>query len=138
MRAFEILWIVLFRFRPLSRLWAVCLILVNLASLLFLDSYYAWYNLIAVGVGVSLMIVIYLRLGFVRLLGIGHALWIPMIGIFLADMPDRSAEPALYVWLVLLIAFNTASLVIDAVDVARFALGERAPHYSWEPRDPAL
>ena len=131
MRAFEILWIVLFRFKPVARIWAVFLILVNLASLFFLDTYYGCVNLVAVCAGISVMILIYLRMGFVRLLGIGHVFWIPMIGYFLTDLPDQATNNALYWWVLLLIAFNTISLVIDAIDVTRFAKGERSPHYEW-------
>ncbi len=132
MRAFEILWIVLFRFKPIARTWAICLILVNLASLLFLDSYYAWFNLVAVGVGISLMIVIYFRLGFVRLLGAGHFLWVPMIAYFVSNLPDKDTDPALFWWVCVLAGFNSVSLVIDAIDVARFLKGERNPHYVWQ------
>ena len=131
MRAFEILWIVLFRFAPLPRVWAICLILVNLGSLFFLDTFYAQMNLIAIGAGIAVMIAIYLRLGFVRLLGIGHVLWIPMIGYFLMNLPDSISQPGLYTWVVILIACNSVSLVIDAIDVSRFLRGEREPHYRW-------
>ncbi len=131
MRVLEILWIVLFRFRPIARIWVVCLILVNLAALLFLDTYYAWVNVVASGAGIVVMIVIYTKMGFVRLLGIGHVLWIPMILYFLTDLPDRTASPALYLWVVSLITFNSVSLFIDTVDVVRFIRGERSPHYKW-------
>ncbi len=131
MRALEILWIVLFRFSPLARVWAVCLILVNLSSLLFLDSIYGQLNLAAVCLGVSVMIAIYFRLGFVRLLGIGHIFWIPMIAYILGNPPDKLTDPTLYHWVALLIGFNAISLVIDAIDVTRFVRGERSPHYEW-------
>ncbi|MES0828296.1 hypothetical protein [Ruegeria sp. SCP11] len=131
MRAFEILWIVLFRFPPVARIWAVCLILVNLGSLFFFDTIYAQMNFAAIGIGVALMIFIYQRLGFVRLLGIGHILWVPMIAYFLMNLPDTMSHPTLYTWVVAVIVFNTVSLVIDSIDVLRFLRGERAPHYTW-------
>ncbi len=131
MRAFEILWIALFRFQPVARVWAVCLILVNLGSLFFLDTIYAQMNLAAIGLGIALMIFIYQRVGFARLLGIGHILWVPMIAYFLMNLPDAMSQPTLYVWVVALIVFNTVSLVIDSIDVLRFLRGERAPHYTW-------
>ncbi|MEX0316376.1 MAG: hypothetical protein AB3N21_00400 [Ruegeria sp.] len=131
MRAFEILWIVLFRFHWIARIWAILLILVNLAALLFLDTYYAKACLLAAAAGIAVMIAIYLKQGFVRLLGIGHVFWIPMLAWFAWDLPDASENHALFVWVVLLIAFNSISLVIDVLDVTRYLRGERAPFYRW-------
>lgn len=131
MQVFEILWIVLLRFRPLPRIWAICLIAVNLGALFFLDTSYGKVALLAALMGIAVMIVIYTRLGFVRLLGIGHVFWIPMLIWFVSAMPDRQADPALYWWVVMLIAFNATSLIVDAADVIRYLRGERAPHYHW-------
>jgi len=107
------------------------LILVNPGSLFFLDTVYGQMNLAAVGIGIALMAAIYLKMGFVRLLGIGHILWIPMIACFLTNLPDETQQPALYSWVILLIVFNTLSLIIDAVDLLRYLRGEREPHYEW-------
>lgn len=130
-RAFEILGIVLFRFRPLPRLWAIVLIAVNAASLLFVHTIYGQANLVAVLAAIGVMAVIYARLGFVRLLGIGHAFWIPMLIGFALHMPDPDEQPWLYYWVVSLMVCNTISLVVDAVDAARFFAGDRQPHYNW-------
>ncbi len=131
MRTFEILWIVLFRFRPLPRLWAIALILVNAGALFFLDTCYGLAVLGAALAGVAVMAVIHARLGFVRLLGIGHGFWIPMLIWFAADLPDRTATPLLHDWVMTVIVFNAVSLLIDAIDVGRYVAGERRPHYVW-------
>jgi hypothetical protein len=131
MYVFEILWIVLFRFAPLPRIWAICLIAVNLGALFFLDTFYGRVALLVALAGIAVMMVIYTRLGFVRLLGIGHVFWVPMLIWFASSLPDRQTDPALYWWVVVLIGFNAVSLVIDAADVARYLRGERAPHYRW-------
>lgn len=131
MRALELLWIVLFRFKPIARIWVVCLMLINVASVFFLNTFYGWFNLIAVCVGISIMTAIYVQLGFVRLLGIGHVLWIPMVACFLADLPDRYTQPSLFYWVVSLVTFNSISLVIDTIDVARYWGGDRKPYYEW-------
>lgn len=47
------------------------------------------------------------------------------------DLPDKQTDPLLYYWVLNLIAFNSVSLVIDAIDVIRFAASERSPHYVW-------
>ncbi|MEX0350781.1 MAG: hypothetical protein AB3N15_15270 [Paracoccaceae bacterium] len=131
MHAFELLWIVLLRFAPLPRVWAICLIAVNLGALFFLGTYYGRVALLAALAGVAVMIVIYSRLGFVRLLGIGHVFWIPMLIWFASDLPSQQTNPDLYWWVIALMAFNSLSLIIDAVDVLRYLRGERAPHYHW-------
>ena len=130
MQALEILAIVLFRFRPLPRLWAILLIVVNGAAIVFWRTSYGQIALVAVGAAIVTMSVIYARLGFVRLLGVGHVFWIPMLVGFALHLPDRSQEPWLYVWVLSLLACNTLSLVIDTIDVARFVAGERNPHYT--------
>lgn len=122
----------LFRFRPLARFWAVLLILVNLGALLFLDTWYGRVALAAIIAAVVVMIVIHAKLGFVRLLGIGHLFWIPMLVWFAVDLPNRATHPALWWWVILLMGFNLVSLVIDSIDVWRFIRSERDPHYVWE------
>ncbi len=131
MRAFEILGIVLLRFRPLPRIWAVFLIAVNAGSLIFIDTVYGQLNLLAILAGITVMIIIHARLGFVRLLGIGHIFWVPMLIWFVQNLPDRAVDPLLHFWVLILIVSNTGSLVIDAADVWRFIRGERTPHYVW-------
>ncbi len=135
LKSLEILGIVLLRFRAVPRAWAIALILVNLGSLVFLDTRYGLLNLLAVLTGISVMAVIYARLGFVRLLGIGHIFWIPILVWFAFDLPDKTQDPALYYWVLSLIMFNSISLVIDTIDVLRFAGGDRKPHYVWRPSD---
>lgn len=127
----EMLGIVLFRFRAVPRAWAIALIVVNLGSLLFLDTRYGLVNLVALLAGISVMAVIYAQVGFVRLLGIGHIFWVPMLIWFLFDLPDRAQDPVLYSWVLTMMVFNTISLVIDAADVVRYAAGEREPYYVW-------
>ncbi len=137
MKSLEILWIVLFRFRMLPRVWAILLILVNAGSLIFIDTHYGQLNLAAVLAAIMVMALIYARLGFVRLLGVGHVFWIPMLIWFATDLPDRTEQPWLYAWVVSLIVCNCISLVIDTIDAARFIGGDRRPHYTWKPANGA-
>ncbi len=132
LRSLEVLWIVLFRFPLIPRVWASLLILVNLCGLFFIHTIYGQFCLAAVGAAVVVMAIIYLRMGFVRLLGIGHIFWIPMLIWFALNLPDRIEQPRLYDWLICLFVFNSISLVIDAIDVTRFVRGERQPHFTWK------
>ena len=129
---FELFAIVLVRFRPVQRIWGAWLVAVNAACLLFIQHTEAQVALAAVGVAVLAQALIYQRRRFIRLLGVTHALWIPMLtwmALRLDSLPK--GETAFHVWLVMLIATNTISLAIDAWDATRFALGERRPHYVW-------
>ena len=129
---FELFGIVLVRFRPVQRVWAAWLVAVNAACLLFIQHVEAQVTLGAVGIAVLAQALIYQRKRFIRLLGVTHALWIPMltwIALRLDTLPKE--EAAVRAWLIVLIATNAVSLAIDAWDAARFLLGERRPHYAW-------
>jgi len=129
---FELLGIVLVRFRPVQRIWGAWLVAVNGACLLFIAQIEAQIALAAVGIAVLAQALIYQRKRFIRLLGVTHVLWVPMltwIALRLDTLPKE--EPAFHVWLITLIATNAVSLAIDAWDATRFILGERRPYYVW-------
>lgn len=132
MRTFELLGIVLFRFRLLPRLWVMLLMLVNVGAVAFLDTIYGQLSLASVLAAVVIMAVLYAKLGFVRLLGIAHIFWFPMLIWFAFNLPDRSAQPWLYYWVTVLMVIDVISLVIDTYDVARYIGGDRQPYYAWK------
>jgi hypothetical protein len=79
---------------------------------------------------------IYYRLGFVRILGLGHVLWIPMaiwLWTRLDQTPPRTST--FKYWMLIVIVMNTLSLVMDAVDVVRYIKGDRKPYYTLEKMD---
>ena len=128
----ELLGIVLIRFRPVQRIWGTWLIGVNGACLLFITHIEAQVALAAVGVAVLAQALIYQRKCFIRLLGVTHIIWVPML-VWMALRLDTLPEGdiAFHVWLVTLIATNAVSLAIDAWDATRFLGGERQPYYVW-------
>ncbi|MFO0705458.1 MAG: hypothetical protein U0412_01285 [Nitrospira sp.] len=129
---FELLGIVLVRFRPVQRLWGAWLVAANAAGLLFITHLEAQIALAAVGLALLAQALIYQRKRFIRLLGTTHVLWVPMLAwmvLRLDTLPEE--EPAFRVWLLTLIATNAISLAIDTWDAARFVRGERQPHYAW-------
>jgi hypothetical protein len=128
----EVFGIVLLRFRPVQRIWGAWLVAVNSACLLFIQHAEAQVTLAAVGVAVLAQALIYQRRRFVRLLGVTHILWVPMlawIALRLDAIPGE--ERAFRAWLIVLVATNAVSLAIDAWDATRFATGERRPYYAW-------
>jgi hypothetical protein len=125
----EIFGIVLVRFRPVQRIWGAWLVAVNSACLLFIQHVEAQVTLAAVGVAVLAQALIYQRKRFIRLLGVTHAVWIPMLAWMALRLPRD--EPAFRAWILALIATNAVSLAIDAWDATRFIRGERQPYYAW-------
>jgi hypothetical protein len=129
---FELFGIVLVRFRPVQRIWGAWLVAVNAASLLFIQHVEAQVALGAVGVAALAQALIYQRKRFIRLLGVTHVLWVPMLtwmALRIDALPKE--EMAFRAWIVMLIATNAVSLAIDGWDATRFALGERRPYYEW-------
>jgi hypothetical protein len=110
----------------------IWLVAVNAAGLLFVTHAEAQVALAIVGAAVLMQALIYRRRRFVRILGVTHILWVPMIAWMatrLGSVPPQ--ESAFRNWLMVLIATNLLSLVIDVWDAARFVRGERSPHYTW-------
>ena len=71
---------------------------------------------------------IYVKKGFVRLLGLGHLVaWMPLMVWYSQVISRGSAEGAFKCWLISVLTVNGISMVIDFVDVVRYSLGERQP-----------
>ena len=123
--------IVFLRFRPMPRLWNVWLVGVNMGCLYFITHIEAQVVLAVTLVSVVVQALIYQRIGFTRVLGSAHLLWVPMFAWIATRLDSIATDPALYAWVLVLAATNAMSMVIDGVDVTRFIRGERAPHYRW-------
>jgi len=123
--------VIFLRFRAIPRLWCVWLVGVNVACLWFITHIEAQVVLAATAVVVSSQTLIYQRIGFTRILGSTHILWIPMFAWMATRIDTIMGEPALANWLILLFATNMVSIVVDTIDAIRFLRGERAPYYRW-------
>jgi hypothetical protein len=131
----ELFGIVYLRFRPVPRLWCVWLVGVNAACVLLLAHVEAQVVLAVTAVAVTVQTLIYQRIGFTRILGVVHILWLPMFAWMATRAETIASDPSLANWIVLLFATNAISMIVDAVDVIRFFLGEREPHYRWKLAD---
>ncbi len=127
----KIFGIVFLRFRPVPRIWNVWLVGVNLMCLYFIGHLEAQVVLATTVLSVFGQAMIYGRIGFTRVLGIGHLLWVPMFAWLATRLDSTAAYPELQVWIAVLAVTNAVSFVIDATDVTRFFKGERTPHYRW-------
>ena len=105
------------------------LVVVNVViSLFYLTTIEAQVVLGAALIGFVIQIAIFSTQGFVRLLGIGHILWVPMV-FWLWSRLDLAAPGSLFqFWLIAVIVLDTISVIIDAADVIRYWNGERDPH----------
>lgn len=127
----ELFGVVYLRFRPLPRLWCVWLVAVNAACLLYINHIEAQVVLAVTCIAVVIQALIYDKLGFTRILGVVHLIWIPMFAWMATRLEFILTDSGLTTWLVVLLATNVISLIVDLADVTRFIRGERAPHYCW-------
>jgi hypothetical protein len=128
----ELFGIIFVRFPPIPRIWVAWLVGVNAAGLLFIDHIEAQVALAAVAVVVLMQALIYQRERFIRVLGVTHILWVPMLAWIASRIPTFPSEETQFrAWAVTLIVTNAICLMIDTWDAARFVAGERKPYYVW-------
>ncbi len=78
-------------------------------------------------ISATILMALFARLGYVRLLGIGHILWVPMIAWLWSRLDQIGTESLFGKWLLIVIVIDSISVVIDAIDVLRYIRGERTP-----------
>ena len=108
------------------KIWLLLLVAANaVAPLFFLHRVEAQAVLAAMMIGAMLMSLLTARFGFTRILGLGHILWIPLLGWLGLRLGQISADDAFGLWVRGVMLLNALSLVMDAVDVFRYAAGDR-------------
>jgi len=108
--------------------WMVLLVLMNLVlPLFFLGKPEATVVLVGILVSMFIMMTLFARLGFVRLLGLGHIPWLLTVPWLWLRLGQTMESGPFYYWLLAVVVLDSISLVIDAVDVARYWMGERTP-----------
>ncbi len=110
-------------------LWLGLLVAVNVAgSIYFFEALEAKVVLAAFLASVALMTAIFATKGFVRLLGIGHIFWVPMVPWLWIRLNQVGPGDLLGYWIIAVIVMNSISLIIDVIDVFRYLKGERQPY----------
>ncbi len=110
------------------QVWMVLLVSVNLVlPFFFLDKLEAMAVLVCVIASMSIMVTLFARFGFVRLLGLGHIPWLFTVPWLWLQLGKTVESGLFYYWLLAVVVLDSISLVIDAVDVARYWIGERQP-----------
>jgi hypothetical protein len=109
---------------PLWVAWMALMILLNaIVPLFFLDTAEGAAVLATFMVAAGLMMALHRLKGFVRLLGIAHFVWLPLLGWLALNLADKSGF--MRTWLIALIVVNGLSLAIDVIDVVRYLRGDR-------------
>jgi hypothetical protein len=108
--------------------WIMLLLVVNMiVPIFYIQTLEAQLTLVAMMSGVVAQSIIHARLGFVKLLGLGHVLWIPLVIWLGLRIGDVGIGDGFGIWLASLVLLNTISLIIDSVGVIQFILGNRTP-----------
>ncbi len=109
------------------RLWLMLLVAFNLVLPLLLIGHTEAQLVVGVFfVSMALMVILTMAAGFTRLLGLGHILWIGLLGLLVPRLGQIPADDLFGVWIRVLILLNAISLVIDTIDVIRYVRGDRA------------
>ncbi len=109
--------------------WVMLLMMVNMViPLFYLGTLEGKVVLGAFVLGALLQIAIFSAKGFVRLLGIGHIVWVPMVAWLWTRLDVAPASSLFRYWLLATIVLVSLALLIDAVDVIRYLRGEREPY----------
>lgn len=109
--------------------WLALLMAANMVGpIVFIKSLEGKMVILAAIVGAAIQIAIFGSKGFVRLLGIGHLPWVPLV-LWLGSRFDQIPRDGIFrYWILSVIVLNTLSLIIDAIDVTRYVMGDREPH----------
>ena len=115
--------------------WVMLLFGINFVpGLLYWSSPEGKVVLAALMLGGLLQTAIFSARGFVRLLGIGHLAWLPMVLWLWMRLGTVPVGSLFRYWLLAVIILNSLSLIIDTVDVIRYIRGEREPLQPPAPR----
>ena len=110
-------------------MWIGLMTLTNaVAPIYFFETLEAKVVLTVFVLNTLVMTAIFASKGYVRLLGLGHILWIPLVAWLLARLGQVEPQSALGYWLIAVIVVNSLSVIIDAMDVLRYMRGEREPY----------
>lgn len=98
--------------------WVSFLVVINLASIAFWDEQLAKTICFTFAISATLMMGLYSRFGYEKILGLGHILWVPLLFHIVTTLPAFGGMFKTY--LVVLSVSITISLVFDFVDVWRY------------------
>jgi len=98
--------------------WVLLLAMVNIASVGFWNEPLAKVIFVTFMLSAMLIMGLYSKFGFEKILGLGHILWIPLLVYVLIEIP--SARDIFKSYLIILSISIVISLVLDIVDVWKY------------------
>ncbi len=111
--------------------WILVMFLTNMGgAFVYLGTVEAWAVLAGLMTGAFLQSSIFAAKGFVKLLGLGHVAWVPMVPWLWMRLDLAQPGSAFAWWLTAVIVLDGISLVIDLTDVIRYLAGNRTPKIS--------
>ena len=109
--------------------WISLLLVTNmLVPLVVITTAEGQLVLVSALAGAATQLLIFRVKGFVRLLGVGHVYWLPLLPWLAIRLEGSSGWEMFSLWILSVIVLNGVSLVIDVRDVWRYVAGERTPH----------
>lgn len=110
-------------------MWVGMLVMINMVGgLVYIRTIEGQMALAGLMIGFMIMWGIYVKKGFVRLLGLGHLIgWTPLMIWYAKVISEGKAEGVFEYWLMAVLVVNGISLVIDFVDVVRYSMGDKLP-----------
>ena len=113
--------------------WIGLLMATNMiVPIFFISTLEAKVVLAASIIGAGIQMTVFRSLGFVRLMGIGHIHWIPMVLWLWSSIDPISVGSPFEIWLLVTIILNSLSLIIDAADIFSYINGKRTPTITME------
>jgi len=102
------------------------MVAVNLSSIFFLQHVAARWVLAANLGNLLTMHLLYMRFGYVRLLGLSHVIWWTPLVFYLISISRSydNHQTLFWYWLILLILINSVSLLFDYSDVIRYLVSK--------------
>jgi len=108
------------------RIWLATLMAANMvAPLFFINRIEAQAAFVAINVGAFTGAFLYKQQGFTRLLGLMHWPWIFLLPFLWMRLDAVSAAEPLGIWIRAVLVLNSLSLILDLVDVIKYAIGDR-------------
>ena len=103
--------------------WVLILTIGNVASVGFWNEPVAKVIFVTFMLSAMLMMGLYSRFGFNKILGVGHILWIPLLVYMLMEIP--TARETFKGYLIILSISIIISLVFDIVDVWKYFTSQK-------------
>ncbi len=108
--------------------WLGMLILANMVlPLVFIETLEAQLVLAAAMIGAVFQMAIFHAKGFVRLLGVGHIFWVPLVFWLWTRLDPAWPDSLFAYWILSVVILDSLSLIVDAVDVLSYVKGDRNP-----------